>query len=187
MTFPKLVGRGLEYLALFLALLGAGGMVAIVGLIFTSVILRKFFNAPLFFTEEVVGILMSVSLFLTLPMVTLRSSHIRVTILTSFLERKSRIAYGGVIALASVIGIVFCGWLVLEAVPWFEFGMRLKLKTETSRIPLYPAMAVLPISVFLMGVIFFARLIGWIPNDDAAKPDNGGRPGSLPSNAGPQS
>jgi len=183
MTFPKLVGRGLEHLALFLALLGAGGMVAIVGLIFTSVILRKFFNAPLFFTEEVVGILMSVSLFLTLPMVTLRSSHIRVTILTSFLQTRSDIAYVAVVALASIIGIVFCGWLVLEAVPWFEFGLRLKLKTETSRIPLYPAMAVLPISVILMGVIFFARLIGWIPNDDAAKPDNG-RPGRSPSDAG---
>ena len=65
-------------------------MSAIVGIIVTSVVLRKLFTMPLPFTEEVVGMLMSVSLFLALPLVTMKSDHIHVSILTNFLKRRSR-------------------------------------------------------------------------------------------------
>ena len=57
----KVVSLGLEYLALACAALAALGLTTIVGIIVTSVIMRKFANTPLHITEEVVGLLLSVA------------------------------------------------------------------------------------------------------------------------------
>lgn len=141
-------------------------MAAIVGIIVVSVLMRKFFNMPLFFGEEVVGMLMSVSLFLALPMVTLRGLHVRVSILSAYLKKRSRVLFALISSLAALVGIVCCAWLLIDAVPWLEFAIKHNLKTETSRILLYPSMAVLPISICLTGVIFAARLFGWIGDNE---------------------
>ncbi|MBT3361172.1 MAG: TRAP transporter small permease [Rhodospirillales bacterium] len=141
-------------------------MVAIVGIIVTSVLLRKFFNTPLFFGEEVVGMLMSVSLFLALPMVTLQGTHVRVTILSAYLKKRSRVLFAVISSLAALVGIACCAWLVIDAIPWLDFAIKHNLKTETSRILLSPAMAVLPISISLTGVVFAARLFGWIGDNE---------------------
>ena len=162
-SIKKTVQLGLEKLALALALLAALCMTSIVGIIVTSVTMRKLINSPLYFTEEVVGLLLSVSLFLGLPMVTLKASHVRVSILATYLEGWKRYALS---LLASLVGIAFCTWITIEAIPWLEFAMRLDLKTETSRVLLYPWMSLLPASIFLTGVIFAARLFGVIENKD---------------------
>ena len=85
MRVQNIIARGLEKLALACAGLAAFGIVTIIGFIATSVVLRKFANAPLHMTEEVVGLLLSVSLLLGLPMVTLRSEHVKVSLLTGAL------------------------------------------------------------------------------------------------------
>jgi len=162
MKLSHTVGRGLEYSSLFLAILSALGMTSIVGIIFVSVVLRKIFGTPLFFTEEVVGMLMSISLFLALPMVTLRNKHIQVTVVATFFEQRSQAVVRVLSVLSSLVCIAFCSWLIVEAVPWLEFAIKHNLKYETSRVLLAPGMAVLPISVSLMGLIFVARLFGWI-------------------------
>ena len=171
MTLSRAIGRGLKYPALFLAVMAALCMVSIVGIIVVSVLMRKFFNMPLFFGEEVVGMLMSVSLFLALPMVTLMGTHVRVSILSAYLKKRSHILYVVITRLAALVGIVCCGWLVLEAVPWVEFAIKHNLKTETSRILLYPSMAVLPVSVALTGIIFVARLLGWTGDNEENGPE----------------
>ncbi|MGI9481594.1 MAG: TRAP transporter small permease [Hyphomicrobiales bacterium] len=165
--FREWVGQGLEYLALALALLAASGITAIVLIIVVSVFMRKFANAPFYFTEEVVGLLLSVSLFLALPMVTLKAKHVHVSILVSYMDGWKRRFLK---VLGGVIGVVFCTWIFVEAIPWMEFALRLNLKTETSRILLYPWMAVLPFATLLTGVIFLARLFGVIPDDDNGAP-----------------
>lgn len=164
----KMFGSGLKKSAFSLAVVSGVGMVAIVVIIVASVAMRQFFNAPLYFTEEIVGLLMSVSLFLALPLVTLQSGHIRVSILIIFLKKHFPKNYTIVSSLASLVGIVFCAWLIIEALPWLEFAIKHNLKTETARILLYPAMLALPVSIFLMALIFAARLIGWIASDEAA-------------------
>lgn len=160
----KIVGRGLEIPALLLAFVASLGLVAMVGIIVTGVVMRKFFNTPLFYTEEVVGLLMSMSLFLALPIVTLRSTHIHVSILTGFLKNRSQRAYEIVSRLANLVGVLFCAWLLTDAVPWLQFAIKLNLKTQTTRILLYPEMAVLPLAIALMGLIFAARFFGLIRN-----------------------
>ena len=152
--------KGLYYLALGLAFVSAFGMIAIVAIITVSVTLRKFFNYPLYFSEELVGILMSVLLFLALPMVTLKGNHIRLSIVTRFVKARSKFAYLILTRAAYLVSVAFCTWLMIEAVPWLEFAVRLKLKTETARILLYPWMLSLPVSLSVMNLIFIAKCFG---------------------------
>ena len=155
----KGVSLGLEYLALACAALAALGLTTIVGIIVTSVIMRKFANTPLHITEEVVGLLLSVALFLGLPIVTLRNRHVHVSLLTTYVSGKAKAL---VQVLGLTVGIVFFGWLIWETIPWFEFAFKRNIKTETTRILLYPWMALMPLSLTLACTIIIARLFGVI-------------------------
>lgn len=175
MRIKYTVALGLEYLALAFAALAALGLTFIVAIIVTSVVMRKFANSPLHITEEVVGLLLSVALFLGLPMVTLRSKNVRVSLLVTYVTGKSR----AVLQVAGlVVGIGFFGWLIWETIPWFEFAFKRNLKTETTRILLYPWMALMPLSLALTGAILVARLFGVFEREDTAEnklstPDEG--------------
>lgn len=163
MRVKNTVALGLEYLALAFAALAAVGLSLIVSVIVTSVVMRKIANSPLHITEEAVGLLLSVTLFLGLPMVTLRAKHVRVSLLTSYVGDKSR----EVLQIAGlVVGIVFFGWLIWETIPWFEFALKRNLKTETTRILLYPWMALMPLSLAMTGAILVARLVGILESDE---------------------
>lgn len=166
MRIKNTITLGLEFLALALAALAALGLSLIVGIIVTSVVMRKFANSPLHITEEVIGLLLSVVLFLGLPMVTLRSKHVHVSLLTSYVGDKGR----GILQIAGLaVGIVFFGWLIWETIPWFEFAFNRNLKTETTRILLYPWMAMMPLSLAVTGAILVARLVGILERDEKTK------------------
>ena len=169
-TLNRVIERALNFIAVAMASLAAVGMVGIVGIIVTSVFLRKFANSPVHITEEVVGLLLSVSLFLGLPLVTLRAKHVRVSLLSNALQgSRHRILQSA----ALLVGCGFFAWLATEAFPWWEFAFRLNLKTETSRILLHPWMLVVPIALTLTGLIYAARLFGMIDRiDDASELDN---------------
>ena len=166
----NLISRGLEFLALACAGLSAVGLATIVGLIVTSVLMRRILNAPLHFTEEVVGLLMSVCLFLGLPLVTLRGTHVRVSILSGYLEDRHSRSFLLLYILAAIVGVVFCTWLVVEAVPWLEFALKRNLRTETSRVLLAPWMMALPVSIALTGLIFLSHLVKRVAQLLAAVP-----------------
>ncbi|PLS21401.1 TRAP transporter small permease [Amylibacter cionae] len=164
-----IIAQGLNGLALACASTAALGMVSIVGIIMYSVLMRKFANSPVHITEEVVGLLLSVSLFLGLPMVTLKAKHVRVALLADRLKGSLQT---GIQIAALLVGIVFFSWLIYETIPWFEFAFKRSLKTETSRILLYPWMALMPLSLFLTLVIFVARLFGIIDRIPKSDPDH---------------
>lgn len=173
MTMRRGIERGLELVALAMASVAAIGMVGIVGIIVTSVFMRKFANSPVHITEEVVGLLLSASLFLGLPMVTLKAKHVRVSLLSDVLrDGKHRMLQ----SLGLAVGLAFFAWLTWEAVPWWEFAHRLNLKTETSRILLHPWMLVVPLSLGLTGLIYAARLFGIIDRIDDASEIEGREP-----------
>ncbi len=157
-----LIDKGLRRLALFLAVLSALSLVAILAVIVMSVVLRKFFDAPLFFAEELVGLLMSASLFLALPMATLTGQHIRVTLLLDSLKSRTPFLAKAISVLGLLVGLGFCGWIFWEAIPWMEFAIKRELKSETARILLYPLMSVVPVSMGLCCCIYFAKLLGLI-------------------------
>lgn len=153
----KYIAQGLEKLALVCSWAAALSMVAIVGIIVTSVLMRKIANMPLHITEEVVGLMLTVSLFLGVPLVTLKSKHVRVSLVVDQLKGSTRII---VQKAAIMVGIVFFVWLIWEAVPWLEFALKRNLKTETSRILLYPWMSTMLFSLVLTLLVFIARLFG---------------------------
>ncbi|MCR8826670.1 TRAP transporter small permease [Pseudosulfitobacter koreensis] len=137
-------------------------MIVIVGLVTTSVIMRRVAGSPLHITEDVVGLLLSAMLFLGLPLVTLRAQHVRVSIVSNALEPR----FGGAVHVAAVlVGMTFFGWIFIKAMPWLEFAWQRNLKTETARLLLYPWMTALPLSVGLTWVIFAARLTGLLERE----------------------
>lgn len=153
------VAQALRGLAFVCAIAGSLGIAAIVGIISSSVVMRKL-GTPLHLTEEVVGLLLSVSLLLALPMVTLRAQHVRVALLYTATRGIWR---RGLQILGLVLSLVFFGWLMIEIVPWFEFAFDRNLKTQTSRLLLYPWMAVMPVTIALTMAILLARLTGLLP------------------------
>lgn len=169
--------RGLEGLALAMAVIAAVCMVGIVAIITTGVVMRRFAATPLHITEDVVGLMLSAVLFLGLPLVTLRSQHVRVAIVANAVQPRFPLA---VHMAAMLVGVVFFGWIFVNALPWLEFAWKRNLRSETARLLLYPWMAVLPLSVGLTGVIFAARLLGLLPRESHASLE------ALPDTAAPK-
>lgn len=165
MFLKRVIAQGLHGLALACAAAAALGMVAIVAIISASVVMRRL-GTPLHITEEVVGLLLSVALLLGLPMVTLRSSHVRVAIIAD----NVRGAWATGLSIAALsFSIAFFAWLAVETIPWFEFAYDRNLKTLTTRILLYPWMAAMPLALVLSAAILIARLAGIIPREGDAR------------------
>ncbi len=139
---------------LFFGLAGAA-LAAIVGLILASVVMRRVVNAPLFYTEELVGLLLSASLFLALPMVTVQAQHVRVTFLVQALPAAGRTVLAW---LAGAVTLGFCGWFLVEALPWLQFALDRRIKTDAASLLLAPWMAVPPLSIALCALLTVVRL-----------------------------
>ncbi|MBT90227.1 MAG: C4-dicarboxylate ABC transporter [Deltaproteobacteria bacterium] len=135
-----------------LAALAGLGMVVMVSV---GVVMRYFLNSPLNFTEEVVGLLLSASLFLMLPYLTLHDKHVQITLLTQHPAEKIRWVLK---ILKQLVTLAFFAWMLYETVPWLQFAIKLNLKTEISRLSLLPSMAILPISFFLTCAASLLRL-----------------------------
>ena len=135
---------GLIYVARFLAVISALAIGSITTIICVSVIMRRVANSPLFYAEELVGLLLAVTLFFALPLVTLRGDHIRVTLLANQFRKHGK-TYLGLVA--GLVVLTFLGWLIFESLEWMAFAIRLGLKTEATSIPLVPWMAVVPCSL----------------------------------------
>ena len=137
-----------------LAIVASLASIMIIGLIGTSVTMRYLAYAPFRFTEELVGLLMTTSFFLALPMITLKAKHVRVLIVLSCLPQRLKI---WVHAAASLFGCGFCLWFLYLSIPWLEFAFGRQIKTEVGRLLMYPWMAVLPTSMCLTFFAFFIR------------------------------
>lgn len=154
------LARKLEHLlghvARLFGYLAALSLFAIVGIILASVVMRRVADSPLYYTEELVGLLLSASLFLALPMVTKQASHVRVTFLAQALSERGRAVLA---VLAGLVTLGFCAWFLVEAIPWLEFAFRRNIKTEAASLRLAPWMAVLPVSVALSALLVLVRVI----------------------------
>ena len=137
-----------------MAVLGTVSGVLIVGLIGASVTMRYLAYTPLIFTEELVGLLMTAAFSLVLPLITLRSKHVRVLMFLNFMPQgATRIAN----IIARLFGLIFCLWFFFLCLPWFEFAFDRMIKTEVGRMLMYPWMALMPLSFLLTGLAFVAR------------------------------
>jgi TRAP-type C4-dicarboxylate transport system permease small subunit len=146
--------KWLESLFIAMAVLGTVSGVLIVGLIGASVTMRYLAYTPFRFTEELVGLLMTAAFSLVLPLITLRSKHVRVLMFLNFMPQgATRIAN----IIARLFGLIFCLWFFFLCLPWFEFAFDRMIKTEVGRMLMYPWMALMPLSFLLTGLAFVVR------------------------------
>lgn len=154
---------------LFFGLSGLA-LATIVAIIVASVLMRRVVGSPLFYTEELVGLLLCASLFLALPMVTVQAQHVRVSFLAHAVGARGR----AVLAVAAgLVTLAFCGWYLLEALPWLEFAIQRNIRTEAASLRLWPWMAVPPVSVALCALLVLVRTAS---GSEAAALETGGTP-----------
>ena len=144
----------LESLLTAMAILGALSASGIVLIIGASVSMRYFAFAPFSFTEELVGLLMTVSFFLALPLATLHSKHVRISIFITALTEKHR---SWATKISRILGTIFCVWLLVLSLPWLDFAIDRNIKTEVGRLLMYPWMLVIPISIILTMMAFILQ------------------------------
>ena len=148
-NFPEI---GLLKGLLFLSSFAGFGIVSIVML---SVFQRYVLKSPLSFSEELVGLLLSSMLFLSLPYITNTDKHVKITLITDFLKKKYKT---WLTIIAYIINLIFSLWMLIETIEWMEFAIKLNLKTENSRLLLSPWMAVLPLSFSINVIISFKKI-----------------------------
>ncbi len=151
----------LGHLARLCGALSALALAAIVAIIVSSVVMRRLAGSPLYYTEELVGLLLGTALFLALPMVTRQASHVRVTFVAEFLPTRWRSTLA---VSAAAVMLVFCAWFLLEAIPWLEFAFRRNIRSEAANLRLAPWMAVLPASIALCALQVLVRVLAGEPD-----------------------
>lgn len=156
LALARRLEQALVRVARLCAWLAASSLFLIVGIILVSVVMRRVAGSPLYYTEELVGLLLSTALFLALPMVTVQSSHVRVTFLANSLPARGRFVLS---MLAAIVMLGFCGWFLVDAIPWLEFAFKRNIKSEAASLRLGPWMAMLPVSVALCTLLVLVRIV----------------------------
>ncbi|MEM9108271.1 MAG: TRAP transporter small permease [Pseudomonadota bacterium] len=77
------IGSALKYLARIASLC----LLALLVLVFASVIFRYFFNAPIFAVEDFMSVLLGLTIFMAFPLITIGGDHIKVDLLVPLFER----------------------------------------------------------------------------------------------------
>jgi len=134
--------------------------------IFSQVIFRYVFNAPIYWADEFAVLVFAWMIFLGTVVATRKNDHISVDTLTRLLPKRLR---AGIAAVTHTL-------ILLVLIPIFTEGVRLTAKTAGL---LYPAMEIsraflyisLPVTVPLMGV-YFIRIILSNLRTVLAKPEN---------------
>ena len=137
---------------LFLSSFAGFGIVAVVLL---SVFQRYVLKSPLSFSEELVGLLLTSMLFMSLPYISNMEKHVKITLISNLLQIKYKI---WLTIIAYLINLIFSAWMLIETIEWMEFAIKLNLKTENSRLLLSPWMAVVPLS-FSVNIIISIKKI----------------------------
>ena len=100
---------------LFLSSFAGFGIVAVVLL---SVFQRYVLKSPLSFSEELVGLLLSSMLFMSLPYISNMEKHVKITLISNLLQIKYKI---WLTIIAYLINLIFSAWMLIEIIEWMEF------------------------------------------------------------------
>jgi len=143
-----------------MAYAGAISLLLMTALVVIASFMRYFIGRPFDFTEELVALLYMSMVFLAIPLVTLKQSHISVSVMPQRLER----ALSGLLrACGALVMIVFCGWFTFEAYGFVEYSQRLNSRSEQVDLLLWPWMAVIPVTMALVTIIAGFHLVRRTP------------------------
>lgn len=137
----------------FLGYVAAAGIFALMALVFTSVFFRYLLNRPILATEDMMAILLGITIFTAVPQVTLGRSHITVELFVAafrrfpVLDRARKVLIDlGIIAMSLYMGYI----MYLQASRQFER----ETESFVMEWALWPATALFSFLIFLGGVLF---------------------------------
>lgn len=150
------VMRGVR--ALLWTLRTAAGVLLVlsVSLNFANVIARYFFNASIYWAEEVMLFLMVGCVFLGNGVVAWSGRQIRMDVIVGMMPPRVREALhliSELVFIATAITIVVFSWPVIRDL--FNFDQR----SQSAEIPLYIPQALIPIGLAIMAILVSVRLI----------------------------
>jgi TRAP-type C4-dicarboxylate transport system permease small subunit len=120
-----------------------------------DVVLRYFFNSPLEWGEEINGLLLFLSLMLSLTYAWDMNKHIRMELVYLRLTGWRRAAADIV---TGITGIIFFGALGWQSWRDIDYMRKTNESTETLHIPLWPFRALL----VLISIVFVMKLVHYI-------------------------
>lgn len=132
-----------------LAAVGAAALAGIFVLVLAAVVMRYGWGRPFGFTEELAGLLMTLTVFTLLPATVLNEINIRVTVASERLPPRGAAV---LFVVGQIILIAFCLIFAMEAWAIYEFTARLNLMSEQSRLPLAPFLLVACLSMAAAGL-----------------------------------
>lgn len=125
-------------------------------LVFGSVFMRYVVNSPWRFSDELVALLFSACVFLTIPYTFAMDLSIRVTLIHDYLPRAVRQLADALANIACIVFFLVFGWLSYE---FFNFSFMIDARSDVARIPVAPWMALMPISAFLTALIIVSKWV----------------------------
>jgi C4-dicarboxylate transporter DctQ subunit len=131
-------------------------LVASVGLNFANVIARYFFNASLYWAEEVMLYLMVGCVFLGNGVVAWSGRQIRMDVIVGMLPPKAREAlhlFSEIVLIVTALTVVVFAWPVIGDL--FNFDQR----SQSAEIPLYIPQALVPVGLGIMALLVAVRLL----------------------------
>jgi TRAP-type C4-dicarboxylate transport system permease small subunit len=129
---------------------GAAALLVLTALVVIASFMRYFIGKPFAFTEELVALLYMAMVFLAIPLVTVKGTHITVSVMPEAVRRRigPALRVGGVLVM-----IVFCAWFTVEAFNFVQRSRGLASRSEQFGLLLWPWMAVIPVTMALVTVI----------------------------------
>lgn len=137
-----------------LGIIGAVVLFAMMSLTFTDVILRYFFNAPMRGAQELTELMLVVTIFCGLPLVSRNDKHATTDLIDSLLtERAARV-------LATVIHLILSA--ALAGLAWLVWARAhaLALSGDTTaslRIPLSPFVYLMSSLIFITAIVHIMK------------------------------
>ncbi len=146
--------RGVEAVCDVLLYIATAAGMLVAAFVALSSAMRYVLGQPFPYTEELVGLLFSSMIYLSLPYCTMHRRHIEVTLITDqyppAIRRWSEIA-------SALLVLLFCGWYGRFAWEFVSTSWRLHVRSDMGDILLWPWMASMLAACVLIAAAVVAR------------------------------
>lgn len=135
----------------------AAGIFMLMALVFTSVFFRYVLNTPILATEDVMAILLGLTIFTAIPSVTTSRSHITVELFVAPFRKFPALDKARKVVID--IGIVLMSWYMTYLL-YLQASRQFDRESESFVMewPLWPATAAFCILVFIGALLFALRV-----------------------------
>jgi TRAP-type C4-dicarboxylate transport system permease small subunit len=124
--------------------------------VFLSAILRYLAGTPIWFSDELVGLLFLSTAFLAMPKAYLLGQHIRISLLVDtypLILRRLCAVFGGLIVLT------FCAVFTIKSWDFMYFSYEIEARSDIARFWLVPWMAIMPWATAILFVAAAIKLV----------------------------